>query len=177
MSGAPAPPGPGSPVPYRVDVDTASAVRRDHGPWHARRPSPRYGGRAVWQHACAARQRAAACPSEPAWLAGPAGSARARRRTITCYPPGNGSRLPQPSYRWAVPATFNVHAATQLRHGVQQPMHRLGLHDIGPAHQGRVMRHWLQTLSAELTQHEAVADEVLGLGVAPVVEVLYDQQP
>src|SRR5262249_24528700 len=34
----------------------------------------------------------------------------------------------------------------------------------------------LQTYSAELTQHQAVANEVLGLRVAPVVQVLHDQQ-
>ena len=39
------------------------------------------------------------------------------------------------------------------------------------------MRHGLEPKPTELAQHQAVADEVLGLRIAPVVQVLHDQQP
>ena len=55
-------------------------------------------------------------------------------------------------------------------------MHRLWLQQIGPAHQRGVMRHWVQPETAELAQHQAVTDEVLRLRVAPVVQMLHDQQ-
>jgi hypothetical protein len=51
----------------------------------------------------------------------------------------------------------------------------LGLNGIGAAHQCGVMRHRLEPETTELTQHQAVADEVLGLGVALRVQVLDHQ--
>ena len=56
-------------------------------------------------------------------------------------------------------------------------MHGLRLQQVGPAHQRGVVRYGVQPHSAELAQHQAVADEVLGLGVAPVVQMLNNQQP
>jgi hypothetical protein len=74
-------------------------------------------------------------------------------------------------------ATRHLEAARQVGHPIQQPMHRRRLQQIGPAHQCRVVRHRLEAKTTELAQHQAVANEVLGLRVAPVVQVLHDQQP
>ena len=52
-----------------------------------------------------------------------------------------------------------------------------GLHQVGPAQQRGEVRHGFQAQPTELAQHQAVAHEVLGLGIRPLVQVLNDQQP
>ena len=73
--------------------------------------------------------------------------------------------------------TRHLQLLSQLGHAIQQAVQRLGLDQVGPAQQRRVVRHRLQSQSAELAQHQAVIDKVLGLLVAPGVQMLDDQQP
>ncbi len=66
--------------------------------------------------------------------------------------------------------------AGQGDHMVQQRLERVRLEQLRPAQQGRVIGHPCQPQAAELPQHQAVADEVFGLGITPAVQPLDDQQ-
>jgi hypothetical protein len=67
--------------------------------------------------------------------------------------------------------------ARQAYHVIQELLQGCGLDQVGPAQQGRVIRCPLQAQAAELPQHQAVIDEVLGLGVAPAIQPTHNQQP
>jgi hypothetical protein len=58
----------------------------------------------------------------------------------------------------------------ELDHPVVQRPQRLGADGVGPADQDGVVGDLLEVDPAELAEHQAVVDEVLGLLVAPAVE-------
>jgi hypothetical protein len=60
---------------------------------------------------------------------------------------------------------------------VQQAIQRRRPDQVGPAQQGRIVRCSLEPQPAELPQDQAVAHELLGLGVAPAVQPPRDQHP
>ena len=58
----------------------------------------------------------------------------------------------------------------QLDHAVVERLERLRPDGVGPADQRGVVGDLLEVDAAELPQHQAVVDEILGLGVAPGIE-------
>ena len=59
---------------------------------------------------------------------------------------------------------------------IEQPLEGRRLNEVGPAQQRGIVGHARRVDAAELAQDEAVADPLLGLFVAPVIQVLDDQQ-
>ena len=60
---------------------------------------------------------------------------------------------------------------------VEQPLQRGRLDPARPAQERGVVRRAFEPQPTELPQHQAIIDELLGLGVAPPVQPAHDQQP
>ena len=73
-------------------------------------------------------------------------------------------------------ATGNLECPCQQSHVIQQGVQRIWLDQVGPADEGGIIGHGLLVDSAELAQAEAVVDPELGGLIAPVVEMLRDEQ-
>ena len=76
-----------------------------------------------------------------------------------------------------LPPTRDLELPSERDDVVEQRLQRLRSDEPRPPEEGRVIGDPLPAEAAELPQDEAVADEVLGLGVAPVIEPFDDQQP
>src|SRR5512146_1795538 len=59
---------------------------------------------------------------------------------------------------------------------VEQLVQRGGLDEVRPAHEGGIVGYGLPVDATEVTQHQAIADPLLGLGITPRVKVLDDEQ-
>jgi len=70
----------------------------------------------------------------------------------------------------------HLERASQADDVIQQLVQRLRPDEIGPPEERGITRHRLEVETAELAQHQTVADPPLSLCVAPAVEMLDDQQ-
>jgi hypothetical protein len=73
-------------------------------------------------------------------------------------------------------ALGDVKLAGQVHDVIKQAMERGGLEELGPPMHGALVWHRRHIHPTKLAQHQTVPDRVSGLGEAPPIEGLDDQQ-
>lgn len=76
-----------------------------------------------------------------------------------------------------LPACGDLRVSRQLDHPIIERMQGLGSNGLGPPLQGAEIGHGPKVDPTEPTQDDTVSYPLLGLAVAPIVEMFHDQQP